>query len=303
MRVILAGATGTLGEPLIAQLRAAGHEVIGITRSDAGVATLKERGASAVVADVMDREVLLRAIDGVRADAVIHELTALKKAPATFGAMRATNRLRIDGSLNLVEAAHMVGATKFITQSIVFGYGYAALGDVTEQTPFGLPHGDATDAPIAAMVSAERQAFEFGGVALRYGLFYGRDIQSMKRMLNRRSLPVPSRWRGTMALIHHDDAAAATVAALERGVTGHAYNIVDETPISWHDYIQTVAAATAAARPLALPDGLVRLVAPYAGAMMTRVDMRVSNELAKRELGWAPRYPSAADGVLSRATV
>ena len=302
MKVVLAGATGTLGKPLIAALKASGHEVIGIARSAAGVATLNARGASSVVADVMDRDTLLRALQGVRAEAVIHELTALKKPPTTFGAMRETNRLRIDGTANLLEAARAVGATRFLTQSIVFGYGYTDHGEqlVTERSPFGQVHGDATDEPIAAMASTENQAFGapgIDGIALRYGLLYGEDVPNMKRMLDRWSLPVPAHWRGSLPLIHHADAAAATVAALERGVAGRAYNLVDDGVVSWREFIETVSAATGARKPLALPDALLRAVAPYAGTMMTRLNLRVSNELAKRELDWLPQYATIAAGV------
>jgi len=300
MRVIIAGATGTLGLPLLAQLNHAGHDVVGIAHTPAGVATLTARGAQALVADVLDRDALLLAVEGMRADAVIHELTALKKAPATFGAMNQTNRLRIEGSANLVEAAQAVGATRFLTQSIVFGYGFGDIGDVTEESEFGQPVGDARDAVIEGIASAERQAFAaegMSGIALRYGLFYGRDIQTMTRMLDRWSLPVATTWRGTLALVHHDDAAAATVGALERGAAGRAYNIVDDTPVSWRDYVETVSAVTGARAPLALPDGLLRAVVPYAGLLMTRINMRVSNERAKRELGWSPRYPAVSDGV------
>jgi len=299
MRVLLAGATGTLGKPLVAQLNAAGHEVIGVARSAAGVATLQACGASSVLADVMDRDALLRALEGVTADAVVHELTALKKAPATFGAMRETNRLRIDGTANLVQAFHAVGATKFVTQSIVFGYGYRDHGDsvLTEQSRFGALAGDGTDEPIAAMVSTEQQAFAIDGIALRYGLFYGDDRDTVERMLARRSLPVPARWRGSIPFVHHWDAAAATVAALERGIPGRAYNVADDGPTSWREYIEAVSAASGAPKPLALPDGLIRAVAPYAGAMMTRLNLRVSSALAKSELGWAPRYPTVVEGL------
>ncbi|MHA6667814.1 NAD-dependent epimerase/dehydratase family protein [Homoserinimonas sp. A447] len=300
MQVLVAGATGTLGGPLLHALRNAGHEVIGIARSEKSAAVVHERGGRAVIADVMDRDALLRAVDGIRADAVLHELTALKKAPARFSDMAETNRLRIEGSTNLLEAARSVGATRFVTQSIIFGYGYQDVGSVDEGAPFGEPAGDATDEPIQAMVSAEQQAFHapgIDGIALRYGLFYGADAATMVGMLNRWSLPVPTKWRGTLGFIHHEDAAAATVAALERGTAGRAYNIVDDTPVSWREFVETVARVYRTKKPIALPDGLLRAVAPYAGMMMTRVNMQVSNQLARQELGWGPRYASVAEGL------
>ena len=302
MKILLAGATGTLGGPLIRQLNAAGHEVVGITRTPQGVERLRTRGAGAVLADVLDRDEFLRAVEHMSADAVVHELTDLKKAPATFGAMKQTNRLRIEGTANLVEAAKLIGAKKMVTQSIVFGYGYVDhhTEPLTEDSPFGEPHGDATDKPIEAMLSTETQVREaegIAGIALRYGLFYGEDVLAMKRSLNRLSLPVPSYWRGKLPLIHHWDAASATVAALERGIPGRAYNIVDDMSVSWHEFITTVARETGARRPIVLPDAVLRTLAPYAGAMITRLSMRVSNDLAKRELRWEPRYPTVSDGV------
>lgn len=300
MRILLAGGTGLLGAPLMTALVAGGHHVTGIARNPAGAATLVDRGATPVLCDVLDRDGLLRAVTGLHADAVINELTSLKKAPARFSGMRATNRLRIDGTANLVEAAASIGASRFLTQSIVFGYGYVDHGSrrLAEDEPFGTIRGDETDEPIAAMVSTEQQAFATGGgIALRYGLFYGGDIADIARMLGRRSLPVPRTWRGSIPMIHHRDAATATVAALHRGIPGQAYNLADDGDTSWSDYVRTVAAVTGAPTPLAIPDAAVRAVAPYAGELMTRVNLRVSTERARTQLGWAPRYPTIAEGL------
>jgi nucleoside-diphosphate-sugar epimerase len=300
MKVLVAGATGILGGRLLPALTDAGHEVIGIARSPEGADVIRSRGGRPVVADVMDRDALLSAVDGLRADAVLHELTALKKAPARFKDMEATNRLRTEGSRNLLQAARAIGASRFVTQSIIFGYGYADIGPVDEKMTFGALAGDATDAPIRAMVAAEQQAFQapdIDGIALRYGLFYGDDASTMTELLDSRKLPVARTWRGTLGLIHHRDAATATVAALERGVAGRAYNIVDDTPTSWRDYVETVARVHATRSPMALPGWLLRTAAPYAGTLMTRVNLQVSNRLARRELGWTPQYPSVADGL------
>lgn len=302
MKILLAGATGTLGGPLVAQLNAAGHEVVGITRTPQGVERLRSRGAGAVLADVLDRDALLRSVEHMAADAVVHELTALKKPPRTYGAMGQTNRLRIEGTANLLEAARLVGAKRMVTQSIVFGYGYVDHGrePITEDAPFGQPRGNRTDKPIEALLSTEtqvREADSIEGIALRYGLFYGEDLDVMKRSLNRFALPVPSYWRGKVPLIHHQDAASATIAALERGIAGRAYNIVDDMPVSWHEFVSTVSRETRSRRPVVLPDAVIRLIAPYAGELITRLSMRVSNDLAKKELRWEPRYPTVADGV------
>ena len=301
MKVIVAGATGAIGRPLVRVLRESGHEVIGITRTSAGAAALSTLGATAVIADALSRDSLLTAFAGQTADAVINELTALSKAPARYADMEQTNVLRQDGSANLAEVARLVGANRFLTQSIFFGYGYRDFGStvITEDAPFGSPQGDRTDPVLAALLGAEAHAQSLPGVvgiALRYGLFYGGDVDNYVGMLRRRALPVPTGHRGTLALIHHDDAATATVAALERGTSG-AYNIVDDRPTTWRELVEGIALARNAPRPIPLPGWALRAAAPYAGKMMTGVNMHVSNAKAKRELGWTPRYPTFRAGL------
>ena len=305
MKIIIAGGTGTLGTPIVTQLLAAGHDVVGIARSTEGAQKLRRAGASVIVADAMDREGLLRAGEGLQADAVLHELTALKKAPAGHRAMAATDDLRVTGTANLLDLAGEVGARRFVTQSIVFGYGYRDHGDVTltEDSPFGVTDGSAFDAHVDAMVSTEQQAFAaegVEGVALRYGLLYGEDAATVERMLRRRSLPVARRG-GRLAFVHHQDAAAATIAAVERGRAGEAYNIVDDTPATFRELITAIAEARNAPKPLVLPGSLLKLAAPYGGVVLGDVSMRVSNAKAKRELGWTPQFPSYRDGVAAPA--
>ena len=259
MKVVLAGASGAIGTPLIRQLTAAGHDVVGITRTPAKATRLRELGAEAVVADVMDRDALLRALDGVRADAVLHELTALSKIPVRHSGMAATNALRDLGSAHLVEAAGLVGAERFLTQSIVYGYGYRDHGArlVTEEDPFGVPERGPTGAHVAAMRAAEEQAFAIGGVSLRYGLFYGpgEPTRALVDMLRKRLLPVVSGGGGLGNWIELDDAATATVAALEKGRPGTAYNVVDGTPVSWGDFLDEMARLVGAAGPGGCPGG------------------------------------------------
>lgn len=296
MKVLLAGATGTLGRPLVRDLLAAGHQVVGLTRSPSAAAGLEQHGCTAIVADALDRDGLLTAVDGQQADAVVHELTALKRTPLRHRDMAATNDLRVAGTSHLIEAAQVMGATRFLTQSIVFGYGYRDHGaaTLTEASPFGVPAGDAFDQHMAAMASTEQQAFAaegIDGVALRYGLFYGADLDDVVARLRRRALPIP-RSGGELAFVHHDDASAATVAALERAPGGAAINIVDDHPVSFGDLLAAIARSAHAPAPLVLPGGLLRLLAPYGGAVMTRVSMRVSHDRATSELGWTPRYPS-----------
>lgn len=301
MRVLLAGATGTLGVPLTRQLLAAGHEVLGIARTQPGADRIRHLGATPLSANVMDRDALLRAVEGHQADAVLHELTALAKPPARHADMAATNALRVQGTTNLLDAARLVGARRFVTQSIVLGYGYIDHGEkvLTENAPFGVPRGDAFDPHLAAMLSTERQAFEaegIDGIALRYGLLYGADVDKVVAMLRRRGLPVAKRG-GLLPFVHHEDAAAATVATIERGHAGHAYNVVDDVPATFRELVIRIAEVRGAPRPLVLPQWLLDRAAPYGGSVLGRVSMRVSNAKARSHLAWAPRYPSYEEGV------
>ncbi|NES17271.1 MULTISPECIES: NAD(P)-dependent oxidoreductase [Micromonospora] len=300
MRVLLAGASGAVGTPLTRQLIAAGHEVIGISRSRTNAERLRSAGAEAVVADVLNRDGLLAAVRDVRADAVIHELTALGTVKMR-DALQGTNELRTTGTANLLAAARAVGAHRFVTQSIMLGYGYRDHGPkvITEDDPFGEPVGGLLGGAVAAMRSAEEQTFsadEMEGVALRYGFFYGQDSMTrmMVNLVRKRRLPVASS-AGFANFIYLEDAAAATVAALEKGRAGQAYNIVDDEPVRWGDYLDTMAAAFGARRPWRVPSWLLRPI-PYVHAMMT-TSMRVSNAKAKRELGWAPAVPTYREGI------
>jgi nucleoside-diphosphate-sugar epimerase len=149
------------------------------------------------------------------------------------------------------------------------------------------------------MVSAEQQAITtqgIEGIALRYGLFYGADIERMERMLRRRMLPVV-RSGGEIPFIHHEDAASATVAALERGTAGSVYNVVDDTPARFADLIGAIQRERSTPAPLVVPKWMLGMAAPYAASLFAGISMRVSNDRAKQELGWAPAYPSVSVGV------
>src|SRR6266545_4557307 len=264
MRVLLAGASGAVGTPLTRQLVAAGHQVVGITRSQANAERLRTAGAEAVVADVMDRENLLAAVRDVRADAVMHQLTALGTTKMRE-AMQGTNALRTTGTAHLLAAARAVGAHRFLTQSIVFGYGYRDHGPhvITEDDPFAEPVSGQLAAAIAAIRSTEEQVFSAGG--------------------------------GFATFIYLEDAAAATVAALEKGRAGQAYNIVDDEPVRWADYLDALAAELGVRRPWRVPTWMLRAI-PYLHTIMT-TSMRVSNAKARRELGWAPAVSTYREGI------
>ncbi len=301
MRVLLAGASGAVGTPLTRQLIAAGHQVVGITRSQANAERLRNASAEAVVADVMDRENLLSAVRDVRADAVMHQLTALGTRKVRQ-AMQGTNTLRTTGTAHLLAAARAVGAHRFVTQSIVFGYGYRDHGPhvITEDDPFAEPVSGRFGPVIAAIRSTEEQVFsadEMEGIALRYGAFYGQDsfTRMIINLVRKRRLPVPSSGGGFANFIYLEDAAAATVAALEKGRAGQAYNIVDDEPVRWADYLDALAAELGVRRPWRVPSWMLRAI-PYLHTIMT-TSMRVSNAKARRELGWAPAVSTYREGI------
>jgi nucleoside-diphosphate-sugar epimerase len=286
MRVLLAGASGDLGRHLVPLLRRAGHSVTAITRRPANTADLR---VESVVADVLDRSALLSAVAGHEFDAVIHQATALRRPARRYTHLRATNRLRIEGTSALIAAARATGATRFITGSAFYGYGFHDFGDrvLDEDAAFGERPGGPVDAAFRSLLGNEQQARAFGGVALRYGLFYrGRGV-----------IPtVPSDWRGDLPFVHIEDAAAAVVAALA-AEPGTVYNIVDDTPASWREVHEARARAFEQPDPARVPSWLLRRTAPFAAEMLTATSMRVSNARARADLAWAPAYPSYTDGI------
>jgi nucleoside-diphosphate-sugar epimerase len=301
MKVLVAGATGALGVPLVRALVAGGHEVAALTRNPANRDTLRALGARPLVADVMDRPGLLRAVDGLTADAVVHLATAFRRMPLRHHGMAASNALRTRGTANLLATARAVGARRFLAESMIFGYGYGDWGDrvLTEEDPFGPPGRNAgLEAHLAAMRESTRQTLHADGVegvSLRYGGFYGPGAASgaIVELLRRRRLPL-LRGAGVISLIWIEDAAAATVAALERGRAGQAYNVVDDQPVAWATFLPALAEAVGAPPPRELPAWLLR-PASYAHAAFT-TSMRVSNAKARRELGWAPTVPTWRQG-------
>lgn len=294
MKVFIAGATGAIGRPLTRALIDAGHEVLGLARTASAAEAVKRLGAVPVAADAMDRDALLRAVEGLKADAVIHQLTALAKPKRTLDEHDPSTALRTKGTANLIAAAEVLGAQRFLTQSMALGYGYHDHGDrlLTEDDPFGVRSGNVADFVIDGLVSTEEQARAVGGIALRYGLLYGPgtwfDSASPKR-----SVPLPRRGSGVMAWIHVEDAAAGTVAALERGTPGAAYNLVDGVPATWEAIGDAIADA-GGRNPLRVPASLLRLAVPYLGPLMIDTNIRVSHDLATRELDWTPQHGHGA---------
>jgi nucleoside-diphosphate-sugar epimerase len=282
MRVLLAGASGAIGRYLIPLLIEAKHEVIGITRRPGSLA---DTGAREIVADALDRVALLSALDGVKADAVVHQLTSLTKPPRTYRLMRPTNRLRAEGTSNLIAAARAVGAKKFVAASFFGGYGYNDLGPtpLLETAPFGEPD-DRNDALLLALLTLEQQVRAFGGVSLRYGLFYDSTTTGVS--------PVSRSWDGLLPMLHVKDAARAVVLALAKYKPGSVYNVADDHPMTYRDREIAQADAAGLKPPRQLPDSVLRVAAPMGAMLLTRTNMQLDSSKARTELGWKPEFES-----------
>jgi nucleoside-diphosphate-sugar epimerase len=297
MKVFLAGASGAIGRPLIRQLRARGHDVVGMTRSNA--AAIEALGAQAAIADAFNAEGVQAAVAAAQPDVVVNELTDLGRPlnPRKYDDWLAgTNRLRREGTKNLVAAAVAAGVPKFISQSVAFAYTFEP-GVKTEESPI---HGAAAGEMGAAMESLEQQTLAApGGIVLRYGFFYGpgtaysREGQQIDAIRKRR-MPIVGGGGGYFPFIHVDDAAAATVAAIERGAPG-IYNVVDDEPAPSSEWMPYAAELVGAKKPRRVPGFLARLVAGRSVAFATSLQP-VSNAKAKRELGWEPQYSSWREG-------
>jgi nucleoside-diphosphate-sugar epimerase len=302
MRVFVAGASGAIGRPLVRRLLEAGHQVTGMTRRQERAAEIRKAGAEAVVCDVFDAPALSDAVVAARPDIVVHELTALPPRidPRRADTYPATNRLRTEGTSILIEAARAAGARRFVAQSIVFIYAPAGPRVVDERAPViqGAPGhlGEAMDATLGC----ERQVLAIGGLVLRYGYFSGPGTSfarggTMAEDFHKRRFPIVGAGEGMMSFLQIDDAASATVAACERGAPG-VYNVCDDEPARMRDWIPVYAEAVGAKRPLRVPRWVVRALAGRTiAAVMTEL-RGASNEKAKRELGWQPRYPSWRQG-------
>jgi nucleoside-diphosphate-sugar epimerase len=212
--------------------------------------------------------------------------------------LAATNQLRTQGTANLLAVARVVGARRFLTQSMICGYGFGDHGTraLTERDPFAPSGRGAFQATLAALRSTEQQtlgADGIEGIALRYGAFYGpgAGLEVTVDLLRRRRLAIPRDGGGVVSLVYVDDAAAA----LERGRGGQAYNIVDDRPVPWREYLEGVAEAFGTPRPRRVPRWALRPF-PYAHAMLTGT-WRVANRKARTELGWTPTAPTDRDGI------
>jgi nucleoside-diphosphate-sugar epimerase len=299
MRVFVAGASGAIGSRLVPQLIDAGHEVIGTHRSSGGGGRVRALGAKPVALDLLDGQAVRRAVLEAEPEAVIHQATAL--ADARFGrrldrTFSQTNRLRREGTDALLAAAREAGVRRFVAQSFA-SHRYAREGGMvkTEEDPLDPAPPPNTLETNAAMRHVDQAVTDAGGIALRYGGFYGAPNDGLIEPVRRRQFPIVGDGAGFSSWIHLDDAAAATVLAL--GQEGPAiYNVVDDEPAPLSAWLPVLADALGARPPRRLPRWLVRLVAGQAAVVMGTESRGASNAKAKRELGWTLRHPSWRDG-------
>ncbi|ACQ78529.1 NAD-dependent epimerase/dehydratase [Beutenbergia cavernae DSM 12333] len=308
MRVFVAGATGALGSNLVPLLVAAGHEVVGTSRSAAGLPALSAAGATGVIMDGLDADSVLRAVTDTQPDVIVHQLTALATMsgnPKYFDRdFAVTNRLRTEGTGNLLAAARAAGVTRFLAQGYIGWPNERSGGWVkTEDDPLTVDPGREARQSLQALRYLERAVTEapgIDGLVLRYGSFYGPGqaasrTGTMGEMIRRRRFPLVGGGTGVWSFIHIADAAAATAAAVERGAPG-VYNIVDDEPARVSQWLPYLAEQLGAKPPMRLPAWLARPMMGELGvAMMTSV-RGSSNAKATRELGWTPRYATWREG-------
>jgi 2-alkyl-3-oxoalkanoate reductase len=302
MRVFVAGAGGAIGTRLVLQLVEHGHEVIGTFRSPGSAERIRALGAQPVALDLLDTHAVGRAVRAAEPEAIIHQATAL--AGVRFGrsldrSFGPTNRLRTEGTDALLAAAREAGVRRFVAQSFA-SYRYAREGAMikTEDDPLDPSPPAMARETNAAMRHLDETVTEAGGIALRYGGFYGAANDGLVKPVRKRQFPVVGDGGGFSSFIHLDDAAAATVLALEGDRTG-IYNITDDEPAPMREWLPALASALGAKPPRHVPLWLARLVAGK-GAVMIAVGSRgASNAKARRELGWAPRHPSWREGFVA----
>jgi nucleoside-diphosphate-sugar epimerase len=299
MKVFVAGASGAIGTRLVPQLIDAGHEVIGTARSPENAQRIRALGAHAVVVDLLDARAVREAVLEAEPDAIVHQATALADVRFTRNLDRAfaqTNRLRRDGTDALLAAAREAGVGRVIGQSFA-NFRYAREGGPvkTEDDPLEPTPVAGMRESAAAMNYLDKVITEAGGMALRYGGFYGAANDGLLDPVRKRQFPIVGDGGGVFSFIHLDDAAAATVLALEHD--GPAiYNVVDDEPAPVRDWLPVLADSIGAKPPRHFPVWLARLFAGEPAVMMGIGARGASNAKAERELGWTPRYRSWRQG-------
>src|SRR5919109_2639804 len=299
MRVFVAGASGAIGARLVPQLIDRGHEVIGTFRSPGRAERVRALGAEPVALDLLDRRAVRTAVLDAKPEAIVHEATALanvrfsRRLDRTFVE---TNRLRTEGTDALLAAAREAGVPRFVAQSFASLLYAREGGSVkTEEDPLDANPPASVRESSAATRHVDETVREAGGIALRYGAFYGASNDGLVEPVRKRQFPIVGGGDGVFSFIHLDDAAAATVLALERGRAG-SYNIVDDDPAPVREWLPVLAQALGAKPPRRFPAWLARLIGGEFAVMIGTRARGASNAKAKRELGWTPRHPSWREG-------
>ena len=297
MRVLVVGASGVIGIRLVPLLAQHGHQVTGTSRSAAKAGQLRSLGAEPAVLDVLDAAAVRAVLAQARPDAIIYESTALSGISFSRNMDRAfgpTNRLRTTGTDNLLAAAREAGVPRFIGQSFApFRYAHTG-GPVKDETdPLTEPPNSAR-LMFEAMAHNDRAITAAGGIALRYGGFYGDQDNAMITAIGKRQFPLIGDGGGIMSFTHLEDAAAATVLALD-AVGPAIYNVTDDDPAPMRDWLPALARVLGAKPPYRVPAWIARLLLGKTLAMMTEA-RGASNIKAKKELGWTLRYPTWRDG-------
>jgi len=306
MRVVVAGATGAIGKQLVPRLVAAGHEVHGMTRSEAKQAMLAELGAVPVVADALDPEQVAEVVAGAKPDVLVHELTSIGALDMRHfdRDFAVTNRLRTEGTDHLLSAGQAVGVRRFVAQSAIYGF-YARTGGAvkTEDDPLDpSPPRESREslAAVRHLEDAVLGAHWTEGIVLRYGAFYGPGTsmapgEEQFEMVRKRKFPLVGNGGGVWSFIHIADAADATAAAVDHGTRG-IYNVVDDDPAPVAEWLPALALELGAKKPMRVPRFVGRMFAGETGAAFMTEIRGASNAKAKRELAWRPAHPTWRQG-------
>jgi nucleoside-diphosphate-sugar epimerase len=304
VRVFVAGGTGVLGRRLVPQLVARGHDVTATTTSTAKRGLLERLGAEAVVMDGLDAASVGEAVAKAGPDVIAHQMTGISVAHAGRPDFKhfdrwavPTVRLRTEGTDHLLAAAEATGVRHFVAQGYANWNGIREGGWVkTEQDPLDLHEGTAAHTSMQALRHVEEVVGRAGGAVLRYGAFYGPGAtDDQVELVRKRQFPLVGRANGYASWVHLDDAAAATVLAVEQKATG-VFNIVDDDPAPASEWLPYLAECAGAKRPRRVPAWLARLLAGEVAVIMMTEGRAFSNAKAKRELGWQLRYPSWRQG-------
>jgi nucleoside-diphosphate-sugar epimerase len=304
MRVFVAGGTGVIGRRLVPQLVARGHQVTATTTNPGKVGLLQQLGADGVVMDGLDKASVGDAVAAARPDVIVHQMTAINPAHAgkpDFKHMdqwfAGTSRLRTEGTDNLLAAARAAGVEHVVAQSFASFNGIRRGGWVkTEEDPLDLLEGTASYPVMLAIRHVEEAVGDVGGTVLRYGGLYGPGAtDDQVELVRKRQFPLVGRGSGYSSWVHLDDAASATVLAVEQQARG-TFNVVDDEPAPASEWLPYLAACAGAKKPLRIPVWLARLAAGDVAVIMMTEGRGFSNAKARRELGWQPRYPSWRQG-------